>query len=205
MRGMCERRIGTRLTSLLFQFLCPDQWQFQNEICQIPRNEYYIIEKTDLKKIKILTKKNKKTTPFNFWLCFLWNCNSQYRITLTEYPGLPRSRHVIRQSNLWSSAADPCLYRLDDGEHHMVMAVVVNDICCYATNDQLRSRVFEQLKKRFDLKVIGHCEWFLGSRIQYVDTGSYLDQRSYLLNLIKQYKDYVVMKKCDTPAFCHKF
>ena len=76
--------------------------------------------------------------------------------------------------------ADPCLFKLEEGQEHMMMAIVVDDTISYSTCPKLYKEVIDRLKTELDFKDLGVCKWFLGCRITQTRNGTLVDQDAYL-------------------------
>ena len=104
------------------------------------------------------------------------------------------------------TAQDACLYvlreKVDGKLHYVYLLVYVDDILLVSTSKNLRQRIREQLKRRFNMsqKVDNVPAELLGMRVTVGEDTVELDQSSYALEIYKNYRDYSVdVRAANTP------
>lgn len=94
------------------------------------------------------------------------------------------------------SGSMPCLFILTGRKGKFYVLNYVDDMLYFGTNEEEVKWFEEQLKKPFNLKLLGQAHWYLATRInQSANYDIELDQSRYCLTTIKKYLDSAGTKK----------
>jgi hypothetical protein len=95
------------------------------------------------------------------------------------------------------NGADPCIYWMRREGDLMVISLSVDDILDFATSEDLRKDVIDQLVARFDYIDDGPCEWFLGMKVTQNYEEVTLSQEDFIKTIVDEYPD---AHKCNNPG-----
>ena len=71
--------------------------------------------------------------------------------------------------------------------HFVVTQVYVDDIVFGSTNDFLAKSFANEMKKMFEMSMVGELTYFLGLQIKQTNTIIYINQAKYTRNLVKRF------------------
>ena len=83
--------------------------------------------------------------------------------------------------------ADNTLFFRMDKKHFVVALVYVNDFVFGSTNDNLAKSFADEMKKMFEMRLVGELTYFLGLQVKQIDKGIYINQAKYAKNLLKRF------------------
>ncbi|KAK9109469.1 hypothetical protein Sjap_017529 [Stephania japonica] len=90
----------------------------------------------------------------------------------------------LHQYGFIQSPHDPCLFTLSKGAIFLALLVYVDDILLVGSSLDDLVLVKEFLHSQFTIKDLGQAHYFLGVELARSDTGLYLNQRKYVLDLL---------------------
>ena len=103
--------------------------------------------------------------------------------------------------NFVRSRVEGCLYVLRKGDYWIKLINYVDDALYYSNSDSFRESFEKQLKKKFNLSLLGQAKWYLGMKIKQTKEYITLDQDQYIKNIVsrfeKSFKHQFKVK--DTP------
>ncbi|KAG8479763.1 hypothetical protein CXB51_029589 [Gossypium anomalum] len=85
-----------------------------------------------------------------------------------------------------ASKADTSLFVYQLDSQLMYVLIYVDDIIITGNNNQAIDQFVRQLDATFSLKDLGRLSYFLGIEVQYTTTGLFLNQRKYILDLLRR-------------------
>ena len=71
--------------------------------------------------------------------------------------------------------------------HFVVAQVYVDDIVFGFTNDFLAKSSADEMKKMFEMSMVGELTYLLRLQIKQMDTGIYINQAKYARNIVKRF------------------
>ena len=74
-----------------------------------------------------------------------------------------------------------------DKKDFIVAQVYVDDIVFGSTNDTFAKSFVEEMKKIFEMSMVGELTYFLGLQVKQIDKGIYINQAKYARNLVKRF------------------
>ena len=83
--------------------------------------------------------------------------------------------------------ADTTLFIRKNKNYFVVAQIYVNDIVFSAINDSLAQSFADEIKKIFEMLMVGELTYFLGLQVKQTDFGIYLNQAKYARNLVKRF------------------
>ena len=83
--------------------------------------------------------------------------------------------------------ADTTLFIRKDKNYFVVAQIYVDDIVFGATNDSLTKSFVDEMKKIFEMSMVGELTYFLGLQVKQTDSGIYINQAKYDRNLVKRF------------------
>ena len=83
--------------------------------------------------------------------------------------------------------ADTTLFIQKDKNYFVVAQIYVDDIVFGATNDSLAKSFADEMKKMFEMSMVGELTYFLGLQVKQTDSGIYINQAKYASNLVKRF------------------
>ena len=83
--------------------------------------------------------------------------------------------------------ADATLFIRKDKNYFVVAQIYVDDIVFGATNDSLAKSFADEMKKMFEMSMVGELTYFLGLQVKQIDSGIYINQAKYARNLVKRF------------------
>ena len=76
--------------------------------------------------------------------------------------------------------ADNTLFIQMDKKHFFVAQVYVDDIFFGSTNDNLAKFFADEMKKMFEISMVGELTYFLGLQVKQTNKGIYINQAKYV-------------------------
>lgn len=104
---------------------------------------------------------------------------------------------TMKKMGLSQSKLDPCIYfRIVNENNITFMAVYVDDLLLFTSNQETKSYIKEQLRKQFKIKDFGDLRYCIGIHVERDRKRGelYLDQRKYILDILQKYG----MSNCKT-------
>ena len=102
------------------------------------------------------------------------------------------------------SMVEGCLYIYRKDNDWIKIINYVDDACYYCSNDEVRIKFENKLKKRFNLTLMGEAKWYLGMQIKQYKDHITLDQHQYSKNVTsrieKTFKNPIKLKDSPLPA-----
>ena len=83
--------------------------------------------------------------------------------------------------------ANTALFIRKDKNYFVVAQIYVDDISFGATNDSLTQSFADEMKKMFEMSMVGELTYFLGLQVKHTDSGIYINQAKYARNLVKRF------------------
>ena len=83
--------------------------------------------------------------------------------------------------------ADSTLFIRRDKKDLVVAQVYVDDIVFGFTNNTLAKSFANEMKKIFEMSMVGELTYFLGLQVKQTDKGIYINQVKYARNLVKRF------------------
>ena len=83
--------------------------------------------------------------------------------------------------------ADTTLFIRNDKKDFVVAQIYVDDIVFGATNDSFAKYFANEMKKMFEMSMVGELIYFLGLQVKQTDSGIYINQAKYARNLVKRF------------------
>jgi hypothetical protein len=110
-------------------------------------------------------------------------------------------RTFLESQGFTQSKADECLFIKQDADGLLIVVIYVDDIIIASNNKIAKTKLKEELCKRFKMKDLGELEWFLGLRITRDRQRKTitLDQQVYIEKVISHFK-FDEAKTARTPA-----
>jgi hypothetical protein len=81
--------------------------------------------------------------------------------------------------------ADRTLFIKNQGTHKLIAQIYVDDIIFLATLDSLAHEFSEEMKKEFEMSMIGKLNYFLGLQVKQTAKGIFISQSKYAKDLVK--------------------
>jgi hypothetical protein len=94
----------------------------------------------------------------------------------------------LRMMGFTVSCVDPCLYFKKTSIGYMYLTIVVDDILVLPPSEMEYELFCNEMKKTFEYKDLGICEWFLGIKFYQVPNGIYISQGDLAKDIIEKYK-----------------
>ena len=83
--------------------------------------------------------------------------------------------------------ADTTHFIRKDNNYFVVAQIYVDDIVFGAINDSLAQSFANEMKKIFEMSMVGELTYFLGLQVKQTDSGIYINQAKYTRNLVKRF------------------
>ena len=83
--------------------------------------------------------------------------------------------------------ADSTLFIRKDKKHFVVAQVYVDHIVFGYIDENLATSFADEMKKMFEMSMMGELTYFLGLQMKQIDKGIYINQAKYAKNLIKRF------------------
>ena len=83
--------------------------------------------------------------------------------------------------------ADTTLFIRNDKKYFVITQIYVDDIVFGATNDSFAKSFANEMKKMFEMSMVGELTYFLGLQVKQTDSGIYINQAKYARNLVKRF------------------
>ena len=84
-------------------------------------------------------------------------------------------------------STDTTLFIRKDKNSFVVAQIYVDDIVFGATNDSLAYSFADEMKAMFEMSIVGELTYFLGLQVKQMDSGIYINQAKYAMNLVKRF------------------
>ena len=84
-------------------------------------------------------------------------------------------------------SADTTLFIRKDKNSFVIAQIYVDDIVFGATNDSLAHFFADEMKAMFEMSMVGQLTYFLGLQVKQTDSGIYINQAKYAMNLVKRF------------------
>ena len=107
-------------------------------------------------------------------------------------------RQFLLQSGFQNSVADASLFIFNTQGVVIYLLVYVDDIIITGNTNHAVQNFVKQLSKRFSLKDLGDLHYFLGVEVQYHAHGLFLNQRQYIVDLLRK-TNMIDAKPANTP------
>lgn len=94
---------------------------------------------------------------------------------------------------------EPCVYTRKTGKDMIILAVYVDDILIFYSNEKEMQKVKQELTSKFEMKDLGKAELFLGMRVKQTNSYIKIDQEDYVDKVLRRFN----MENCkpvSTPA-----
>jgi hypothetical protein len=111
--------------------------------------------------------------------------------------GLPQSGHqwneefagfLTHELGMRQLLCDPSAFIKWDEEGFYMLVVTVDDTIDVCTSSKLRTQIHDALKKKYNWKHIGVCDWHLGMRVTQGMDKITIDQTAYLKTILERYE-----------------
>ncbi|XP_023883883.1 uncharacterized mitochondrial protein AtMg00810-like [Quercus suber] len=83
--------------------------------------------------------------------------------------------------------ADRSLFVENDEDYLLVAQVYVDDIVFGATTDARAIEFFKEMKKEFEMSMVGELAFFLGLQVKQKKEGIFISQEKYARNIVKKF------------------
>ena len=83
--------------------------------------------------------------------------------------------------------ADRTLFVKNDEDYLLVAQVYVDDIVFGATIDDRAIEFSEEMKKEFEMSMVGELTFFLGLQVKQKKEGIFVSQEKYARNIVKKF------------------
>ena len=115
----------------------------------------------------------------------------------------PRAWHAklsvfLQEAGFLRSAADSSLFVQSGSNETVVVLVYVDDLIIAGNSDHTISQLKGTLQSRFPIKDLSHLNYFLGIEMAASSKGLFLNQRKYILDLLKD-AEMMNSKPAPTP------
>ena len=82
---------------------------------------------------------------------------------------------------------DTTLFIWNDKNYFVVAQIYVDDIVFGATNDSLAQSFADEMKKMFEMSMVGELTYFLRLQVNQTDSRIYINQAKFARNLVKRF------------------
>ncbi|GJQ98696.1 uncharacterized mitochondrial protein-like protein [Tanacetum coccineum] len=106
---------------------------------------------------------------------------------------------TLKENGFKQSKSDYSLFVKSKGELFIALLVYVDDIILTGNNIYEINKFKEFLKTKFLIKDLGKLKFLLGIEVMDTDTGLYLNQRKYCLEVLAEKKKKRTVEKPDLP------
>ncbi|KPJ11482.1 Retrovirus-related Pol polyprotein from transposon TNT 1-94 [Papilio machaon] len=98
--------------------------------------------------------------------------------------------------------SEPCVYiRSDAPDNLIILALYVDDILIFSKDSLAKTKLKEELMKKFEMKDLGRATHVLGMRLNQQENKITLDQRRYIEKVLEQF-NMADCKPVSTPLEC---
>ena len=98
-----------------------------------------------------------------------------------------RLTHYLLDKGFKRGYADQTLFVKNDEDYLLVAQVYVNDIEFRATIDARAIEFSEEMKKEFEMSMVGELTFFLGLQVKQKEEGIFISQEKYARNIVKKF------------------
>ena len=98
-----------------------------------------------------------------------------------------RLTHYLLDRGFKRGYADRTLFVKTDENYLLVAQVYVDDIVFRATTNARAIEFFEEVKKEFEMSMVGELTFFLGLQVKQKKEGIFISQEKYARNLVKKF------------------
>ena len=98
-----------------------------------------------------------------------------------------RLTHYILERGFKRGYADRTLFVKNDENYLLVAQVFVDDIVFGATIDDRAIEFSEEMKKEFEMSMVGELTFFLGLQVKQKKEGIFVSQEKYARNIVKKF------------------
>ncbi|XP_019171416.1 PREDICTED: uncharacterized protein LOC109166971 [Ipomoea nil] len=82
---------------------------------------------------------------------------------------------------------DKILFRIQDGDHILLVQIYVDDIIFGSTNNSLCVKFSKLMQNKFEMSMMGELNYFLGLQVKQLKEGVFINQAKYTRDLIKKF------------------
>ncbi|XP_019168608.1 PREDICTED: uncharacterized protein LOC109164530, partial [Ipomoea nil] len=82
---------------------------------------------------------------------------------------------------------DKTLFRIQDGDHILLVQIYVDDIIFGSTNNSLCEKFSKLMQNKFEMSMMGELNYFLGLQVKQPKEGIFINQAKYTRDLIKKF------------------
>jgi len=93
----------------------------------------------------------------------------------------------LLEKRFTSGQADRTLIIINQGNHKLIAQIYVDDIIFRATLDSQAHEFTEEMKKEFEMSMIGELTYFLGMQVKQTSEGIFISQAKYAKDLGKRF------------------
>jgi hypothetical protein len=108
-----------------------------------------------------------------------------------------RLRTFLLQHDFRIGVVDSTLF-VKEGNDILLVQIYVDDIIFGSNKESLCQHFCETMKTEFEMSMMGELRFFLGLQIQQLDTGIYISQTKYVLEILKKF-DFENVNGKETP------
>ena len=98
-----------------------------------------------------------------------------------------RLTHYLLDRGFKRGYADRTLYVKNDGDYLLMAQVYIDDIVFGATIDARAIEFFEEMKKEFEVSMVGEPTFFLSLQVKQKKEGIFISQEKYARNIVKKF------------------
>ena len=98
-----------------------------------------------------------------------------------------RLTHYLLDRGFKRGYADRTLFVKNDGDYLLVAQVYIDDIVFGATIDAQAIEFFEEMKKEFEMSMMGELTFFLSLQVKQKKEGIFISQEKYARNIVKKF------------------
>ena len=98
-----------------------------------------------------------------------------------------RLTHYLLNRGFKRGYADRTLFVKNDEDYLLVAQVYVDDIVFGATIEDHAIEFYEEMKKEFEMSMVGELTFFLGLQVKQQKEGIFVSQEKYARNIVKKF------------------
>jgi len=87
---------------------------------------------------------------------------------------------VLRGIGAQPLNADPCVYRLRQGETETFILIYVDDILVATSSEDLAYEIKQKLRQHFDIRYLGKVHYCIGMEFHRNEHGIHINQKGYI-------------------------
>lgn len=112
---------------------------------------------------------------------------------------------VLKNIGMKSSSVDPCVYYKNEDGSIVYILIYVDDLLIFYNNKEKGEEIKQQLKSKFNMKILGPVNHFIGWRIKQNEKRDQIqiDQTAYIEKILQRFKMTEcnpVYSPCDTST-----